>query len=136
MLDVRHEPMADFFDKWHILGMPFPAVVHRFRHPDFGDFHSHPWGFRSVVLQGGYCEEVLDIRTGAVRLAHHWPGDSFYIAASHIHRITDLPKGECWTLITPQEAKVQEPGFYRWIDGKPWHRLWHESEFTPYEERP
>ena len=131
MIEVREEVMAPFFTKWHLHGLPFAAVLHRFTEPDHGDFHSHPWPFRSFILSGGYVELVLDVGTGAQRTVEHKPGDSFLVAAEHVHRILALPAGECWTLIQPQGPKVQEPGFYQWRDGKPWHRFWHVPEFSP-----
>lgn len=134
MLDLRHEPMSPVFDKWHVGGMPFAAVFHRFTEPDRGDPHDHPWPFRSTVLHGGYVEEVYDLASGSIRHVHRRPGDSFVIEPDHVHRIVELPLGECWTLIQPEGSKVREPGFYQWRDGVAFHRPWHRAEFLPMGE--
>ena len=128
-MQLRHEPMSPVFDKWHVEGLPIPAVFHRFAAPDLGDPHDHPWSFRSVILTGGYVEEVFDIETGSSRLVSHTVGESFFIEASHIHRIVDLPTGECWTLIMPEGPKLREPGFYQFRQDGAYHRPWHREDF-------
>jgi hypothetical protein len=124
MLDFRAEPMGPHFTKHHIGGMPFPAVIHHFCAVDLGDPHDHPAKARSVILAGGYCEEVFDPATGASERIWRRPGDSFVMEAAHVHRLVELPEGEAWTLYTPLGPKVQEPGFYEWREGAPWRRAW------------
>ena len=123
MLSLRHEPMADFFDKFHVGGLPRAAVFHRFTNADLGDPHDHPWPFTSFIVSGGYIEEVFDRRNGAVEVDVHRPGDSFRVEAHHVHRIVQLLDDECWTLILP-EAYVHEPGFWQFRDDGPWRRPW------------
>jgi hypothetical protein len=32
-------------------------------------------------------------------LVHRIPGETYHVDAAHIHRIVELPQGECWTLV-------------------------------------
>lgn len=133
MIDVRHERMGDHFEKFHLGGLPFPAVLHCFSAPDHGPPHNHPFRFRSHILSGGYVEEVFD-RTGYSVTKERKVGDSFIIEAEHIHRIIALPRVECWTLMLPLGPKVQEPGFYDFRPDGAYHRFWHEAEFRRISE--
>ena len=127
-LHLRHEPMGPQFDKWHVEGMPRSAVLHRFTAPDNGPAHDHPFSFHSFVLSGGYVEEVFDRETGSSQLINRTPGESFYIEATHIHRIVHLPDGECWTIIIPYEWE-QKSGFWEFREGGTYHRYWDEPDF-------
>ena len=131
-VSLRVEPMSGAFTKWHIDGLPLATVLHRFTEPDHGDPHDHPWPFRSVILSGGYVEEVYHPQKGLVGTLERKPGDSFLIGAKHIHRIVSLPEGECWTLIMPGEHQ-QTSGFWRFDNGQAFHRFWHEQDFKPVE---
>ena len=128
-LRIDQEPMNGDFTKYHLRGpWPFHPVLHHFRAPDHGDPHDHPWPFRSVVLAGGYVEEVFSL-DGSSSLVRRNVGESFVIPAGHIHRIVELPEGECWTLITALGPQERVSGFYRFGDGEPMHRFWNEPEF-------
>jgi hypothetical protein len=127
MLDLREEQMAHHFTKWHIGGLPCAAVIHQFNAVDHGDPHDHPWGFTSFVIHGGYVEQVFQL-DGSAELIAREPGQSFYISAKHIHRIVELPAGECTTIILPGPHE-QTSGFYQFRDGRTWHRFWNEAEF-------
>jgi hypothetical protein len=120
--------MSETFTKYHVHGLPRPAVFHRFAEADHGDPHDHPWSFRSFVLVGGYVEEVFHL-DGTREIIHRMQGDSFFIHAEHIHRIIELPAGECWTLVLPQQTE-RVSGFYQFRDDGTYHRLWHQPEFA------
>ncbi|NTS31316.1 hypothetical protein HQ945_08610 [Phyllobacterium sp. BT25] len=132
MIDLRHEPMSPTFDKWHVGGTPFPAVFHRFTEPDLGDPHDHPFAFRSIILHGGYIEEVYHPERGLIDVIARPPGDSFRIEATHIHRIVSLPGGECWTLMLP-ERQLRTSCFWQFRDDGAYFRKWHDEEWTPYD---
>ena len=127
--DFRHERMAPHMLKIHVPPDAAPGVLHLFTAPDHGPHHDHPWPFRSTVIYGGYREEVLH-PDGRCEVIHRHPGDTFEIGPSHVHRIIDLPAGECLTFIEVLGPKVQEPGFYEWRDGVMHHRYWHEPEWS------
>ena len=110
-------------------------VVHRFSAADGpgADFHDHPWGFASRIIEGGYVEQVLDLAnpTEPVEVERR-PGDEFRNEAGTVHRIVRLLAPECWTVITPGPHE-RTPGFYRVEGGQVLHRLWHDPDFTPWE---
>lgn len=46
---------------------PFGIVVHILDGPDPGmDLHDHPWPFVSLILRGGYSEEVMEARHACI----------------------------------------------------------------------
>jgi len=123
-MEIRTEHMNDWFTKYHIEGpWPFNPVFHRFTRADGnGDPHDHPWPFRSVILSGGYREEVFDL-SGKSWFVDRYVGDSFVNEADHIHRIVELFEDECWTMILPQEGG-RKPGFYQFREDGAYHRFW------------
>lgn len=123
MVSLREEQMAHFFTKFHLEGLPRAAVLHRFTEADGGFPHSHPFAFTSFIIVGGYQEEVFDAKTGFVSRVSRNPGVSFRNEYNHIHRITKLLDGECWTLILPEEWK-QTPGFWDFREDGSWYRDW------------
>lgn len=128
------EEMAPFFAKFHIRNVPFDAVLHKFTDIDRGDPHDHPWAFKSTILYGGYVEEVYHPKLGLVETRHRHPGDNFYVSMDHIHRIVDLPKGECWTLIQPQyHGTVKKSGFWQFREDGAYRRDWDQQEFTKWQ---
>lgn len=132
MLDVREERMSEAMVKYHLGVIDAPAVIHRFSAPDHGEPHDHAmWPFRSTILWGGYVEERYQL-DGSFDRVHRRPGDSFEVSPDDIHRIVDLPDGECVTIITPGPPTGRKPGFYQWRDGVMWSRRWDEGEFTPH----
>ncbi len=128
---IGTEWMNADFTKAHLADMPPDFVLHRFTGPDTGDPHDHPFDCESLIIFGGYIELVFDRDTGRADLNIRRPGDVVQIKATTIHRITGLPDGVAITAYKPG-PKVQEPGFWQWRDGKPWHRFWYETEFTPW----
>lgn len=127
MIDI--ERMSDVFAKYHLRGpWPFGAVIHQFSDIDRGDPHDHPWGFRSVILHGGYVERVFQ-PDGASELVHRNLGDSFEIAATHIHRMEALPNGECWTLVMPGPHE-RTSRFWQFREDGSYSRAWNEHDWT------
>lgn len=75
-------------------------MVHVMRRPDQDRcHHDHPWPFVTLVLRGGYFEQVTDLTTGTVREQFNAPGALLYRPAIHTHRVADLPQGSCTTLV-------------------------------------
>jgi hypothetical protein len=129
-LQFRHERMSEQFEKFHIVGLPFECAFHHFTGPDQGDPHDHPWSFTSHILAGGYTEEVFS-PGGDRSLVYRHPGTAHYVSAKHIHRITNLPTGECWTMILPG-LHERETRFWRFSDGIQ-SRAWHEHDWTRHD---
>lgn len=79
------------------------VYVHNIQRPDYARCeHDHPWPFLTVILRGGYTEELAGQRF--VRRPGYigWRGRNFE------HRITELPKGNAWTLV------IRGPDHFSW----------------------
>lgn len=123
-MEIIEEHMNDWFTKFHLHGpWPFSAVIHRFTQADGnGDPHDHPWRFRSIILKGGYREEIFDL-AGNSYFIDRRVGDSFVNKANHIHRIVEIFEPECWTIIMP-EGESKKSGFYQFRDDGTYFRYW------------
>lgn len=120
-MQIRQTIAAPAFDKFYLEG-PWTASgihpdLHHMKAPDLGLPHCHPWSFRSLIIRGSYVEEVY-APDGSTTLVTHNQGDSFVIAAEHIHRIVELPEGEAWTFIVPEGPVGRTWGYWRWKDGQ------------------
>ncbi|WP_174278717.1 hypothetical protein [Sphingomonas bacterium] len=94
---TRVERMSRAFVKYHL---DDGSVLHRFTQPEpSSDPHDHPFAIDIEVLSGGYVEEVFTRGEGGWRatLVHRVPGETHRLAAEHVHRVVELPTGECWT---------------------------------------
>lgn len=106
---VRGERMSPAFIKYHL---DDGRALHRFKRPEpYAHPHDHPWSFETTILSGGYVEEVFVFRSDGrwtSELVERQPGSRHWIEASHIHRIVELPLGNCWTIIRagPHERKT------------------------------
>ncbi|TGE05579.1 hypothetical protein [Hymenobacter fodinae] len=74
------------------------AMLHRLTEADTGSPHDHPTRMDSHVLKGAYWEIIYheDGRTERVLRA---AGGYHTIWPHTVHRIVELPEGECWTLV-------------------------------------
>jgi len=124
--DIKVEMMSPEFTKYHLnmdgrQPWPFRPVIHHFNGPDRDGPHSHPWGFTTYIMAGGYVEEVYVVApdgSWTMTLEHRLPGRVYTFNPDHIHRIVRLPHGECWTMVTygPHE---KDSRFYSFEEGKP-----------------
>ena len=133
MISLHHERMNGAFEKQHVVGLPVPLALHRFTEPDRGDPHDHPWGFTSFIVSGGYVEEVFTLLPGGAwtsALVRRVPGTAHHVPATHIHRIVELPAGECWTCIIAGSVE-RESRFWRFAEGQIMSRPWHSLDFVP-----
>lgn len=132
-LTFRHEQMSDLFDKYHIEGLPFPAVIHHFKGPEPLDAqpHDHPFDFDSFIMSGGYTERqyFFDKAGNATPLEIlRFPGTAHSVGAETVHLITDVPDEGCFTLMLPGE-KVREPGFWKFDETGAHFRQHDQPEF-------
>jgi hypothetical protein len=115
-LTLRRADGEIYLDRWGIrCGALFGIYLHRMAAPDPGiDLHDHPWPFVSIILRGGYTEEVADSRD-ACRLAGEaeeagspvrsnytriWPAGSVHrLRLNECHRIVALRRCPTWTLV-------------------------------------
>ena len=132
MTDIRIERMNEHFLKIHLGD---GRVVHRFSAADGPDSDPHDhaqWGFWSTIIEGGYTEERFSL-DGSSEFIRRETGDRFYVEADAIHRIVELHGPEAWTMIEPDPHTGRDSGFYRWQDGRPLYRPWHDPDFEPLE---
>lgn len=97
----------------------YALMLHQMHLPD-GDYchHDHPWSFWTLVLKGGYWEDVT-LKNGTVKTRWNGPGTILYRPAEHTHRIRWLPEGECWTLVF-RFPKRRSWGFHTSQGFVPW----------------
>jgi hypothetical protein len=131
-ITVRKEKMNAVFMKYHLKGLPFDAVIHHFSEKDKNEhIHDHPFSFTSHILKGSYVERIYEISedgTYTSSIHRREEGSSHFVPASTIHEITELPEGECFTLIRPGQWE-KETFFYRFEDGKAYRRKWNQRKF-------
>ena len=98
---------------------PFNIFIHKFLKSDPDDLHDHPWGFRTLILKGGYWEHTEN--------GKFWrnPGFTQSVTPMHKHRVELKPGCTCWTLFIPYR-RCRKWGFYRndkWIESEHYFRL-------------
>ncbi len=122
-------PTDVYLRRWYLLETPwFGLKLHHILRPDADRaLHDHPWSFVSLILRGGYTEEVADMHStlrwmpGAwvKRRLTHRAGALNVKRADELHRI-DVLHGECWTLVVSGRKSrtwgfSDEPGHWqRW----------------------
>ena len=134
MFTFEEEKMSEELTKFHLRNLPFYGVFHHFTGADKGEAHDHPFPFTSLIIYGGYRERIWKL-DGSYQDVERRVGDYISFKASHIHQIIDLPKGEAWTYITPGKHTGIEWGFYKFEDGKEFHRFHNEPDFKPLKEK-
>jgi len=120
------------------LGRRFVRLkLHRFHRADEDpEPHNHPWQFGlSLILKGGYTEEVWDPTTASFRVLTHMPGEFNFIRHQTYHRVTHLHAEEVWTLFLTGPL-VSSWGF---LDLKtkmhvPWKQFIKAKGLTPNDE--
>ncbi len=131
IITVQEEKMSEELMKFHLRGLPFDAVIHKFTGRDVGEPHDHPFTFRTFVLKGGYVERRFHIINGkpVTSTIERKVGDSFIVSAQTIHQIIELLDKESWTMILPERWE-QNWSFYQFGD-EILSRYWDEPEFKP-----
>ena len=133
------ERMSNEFTKYHLnrygrQPWPFRPVIHHFTGPDVDGPHDHPWSFTSFILSGSYIEEVYilseDRQTWTREVIERRAGSSHKVEATHIHRIIELPEGECWTMVIAG-PKERVPHFWKFSEGGIFVRPWNRRDFKP-----
>lgn len=110
-----------YLERWHICRNKFFNIYlhHVIRSDDDRALHDHPWWNVSIVLQGGYYEEVPVIpgmyAYGWRHTKKTWRGvgSVIYRKALSIHRLIISPYApkETWTLFITG-PKIREWGFW------------------------
>lgn len=94
----------------------FGVYFHIIRRPDWSRCqHDHPWSFVTLILRGGYVEEV-----GGETFTRR-PGYIGYRPRAFEHSITQLRNGPAYTLVL--RGRNHEAWGFRTPEGKlPWER--------------
>jgi hypothetical protein len=96
----------------------FSVLVHHIQQNDLDRApHDHPWPFASLILRGGYREEVWDCPHNLANVRHRIrrPFSVRVTKLSQAHQITNL-HGEVWTLVFTGRHR----GTWRfWLPGGP-----------------
>lgn len=125
---LRRSDGVAYMTRWRLVQTPFFAVyVHRFDAPDPGvDLHDHPWPFATLVVRGGYVEEVADVRCASIPECWEekvWRDRSVHtVGLQHAHRITSLLRLPTWTVVVRGRSR-REWGFYEptgWVASTPY----------------
>ena len=103
------EPECPYMVRWVFNFWLFAIRIHHWiRSDDKRFFHDHPWGFITIVLQGGYTDVSP---TGRDKLS---AGSIRYRNAKHQHYV-EVPEGGAWTLLL-SGPQIRNWGY--WIEGK------------------
>lgn len=89
--DIRGHDGSIYLTRWTLLSLfGFALRLHKIRRPDHDAcLHDHPWTFFTLILAGGYVEEMES--DGVRHCAFRKPGSLLYRPATFRHRITSLP---------------------------------------------
>ena len=114
-----------YFRRWRLFFCPYFALyIHQILCSDQDSYpHSHPWKFVSLILSGGYWEElwkhtkdqncVMERRFWISTKKAYWPGNILYRNRESFHHITLLKPT---TTLVLTLGKHKEWGYL--IDGK------------------
>lgn len=73
--------------------------IHEILRSDSGrDPHDHPWSFLTIILKGGYYEQLFDDDGTLVSTTWHGPGSVLFRRAGTWHKLI-LPKGKTATTL-------------------------------------
>jgi hypothetical protein len=119
-----------FLKRWTLFKTPwFRIVLHCFIRSDADEeLHDHPWNFLTIILKGGYYEELgtsLKHPTRNKRISFiHWrpPGSILYRPAKTIHRVILSEGTASWSLVFTGK-KIRDWGF--WTEEHGWC-IWHK----------
>lgn len=119
-----YAPIGSYMDRWWFMPELYGerARVHRTNRSDHArHFHDHPWHFVSVILEGGYSEQI-EVQPGANPLyetRRYRAGDVLFRHAEHRHRLEIEPGIEAWSLVFTA-PKSRDWGFWTPEGFVPW----------------
>lgn len=97
-------------------------LLHRIARPDYSrELHDHPWSFITVVLRGGYVEQVESLDGEWAQFRANRPGRVRFNRLPFPHRVTELINGDSWSLVIHGPDR-REWGFYTDCGWMPWQQ--------------
>lgn len=114
------KPGDPMLHRWRLLQTPlFGIYVHFIYREDLDRVpHDHPWTFWSLVLRGGYIEELHERPgSGEHRQVYHWRGQAHRFPLHHAHRIVHVEPRTVTLCLTGPKRRTW--GFYdrgRFVD--------------------
>lgn len=138
--DIGNGPGDVFFNRYTVLKCRwFSAYLHQFFRSDSDlCLHDHPWSFVSIVLRGGYFEEMRadqahrdehyrdrgtdgfeELELGPTALCWRRPGSILIRPARVAHRIVVEPGSRPWSMVIVGR-KSRPWGFYTRDGWRPW----------------
>ena len=105
----------------------FNLYVHQICESDHDrDPHDHPWNFQSLILSGGYFEEVFP---KLYNREYYYEGDVVQHKATDAHKLT-LLTDEVWTLVltTGRERYWGYQTSKGWVGHEEYRKLKNESK--------
>jgi hypothetical protein len=115
-IEDLEDPTKIYICRWRLVQTPqFGVYLHRIDMDDGSrPLHDHPWSFLSIILRGGYTEElddrIRDWRTGSIH----------FMRAVGRHSIRKLLRTPTWTLVLVG-ARQRDWGFWTsqgWVQHK------------------
>lgn len=107
--DIEHEGSL-YMRRWFLTGKRsdgWELVLHKICRPDAdAACHNHPGDFATLVLRGGYLEEVMQV-DGSKFMDAVVAGDIRFRSADFAHRIERIFGGAAWTLCLRRRATNQ-----------------------------
>lgn len=95
------QPDLVYLRRWRIIQTPlFALYLHAIFTPD-GDWHphNHPFNFVSLILKGGYDEQVQDLHGDVSALIRHRRWSFHKMGRDAYHRILGIYGVPIWTLV-------------------------------------
>lgn len=111
--EIRSKEGTLHFKRWRVLTTPwFDINIHGIYKEDQDKYlHNHPWKIWTMVLKGGYYEEL---HTGKHRLRTF--GHMAYCKTSDFHKISKMHKSPVYTLAIMGKRCNDEWGYM--VDGR------------------
>jgi hypothetical protein len=94
------DPTKTYLRRLRLVETPwFGVFLHKILLPDADrDLHDHPWDFATLILRGGYEEQVPS--SGPAAGTRRWrAGSAHRVRATDLHSVRRLFRVPTWTLV-------------------------------------
>jgi hypothetical protein len=112
------DPTKLYLRRFHLVRRKlFGVYLHKILRADNDRYpHSHPWGFYTLILKGGYTEQVVH-EDGTVATYDRRPGSIHYVPRrGYWHSVRKL-HGPCtWSLVFRGRRNERHWGYLRYMD--------------------